>query len=127
MHVDELINPAKAAGEIVILDRYYFSTMAYQGQRGFDPQELRETNEAFAPAPDLLFILDLPVEKSLERIGGRGDTANEFEQKDALQFCRDIFLGVANEPYAHVIDTTVSIDGVHDAVMEVCKTTLESI
>ena len=124
MHVEELINPAKTAGEIVILDRYYFSTMAYQGQRGFDPKELRKQNEAFAPKPDLLFILDLPVEISLERIGGRGDTANEFEQKDALQYCRDTFLGVANEPFAHVIDTQVTIEEVHAAVMEVVRKAL---
>ena len=121
MHVDDLINPAKNAGEIVILDRYYFSTMAYQGQRGFSPQALRAKNEAFAPKPDLLFILDLPVDISLERIGSRGDTANEFEQKDALQFCRDIFLSVANEPYAHVLDSRQSIEQIHQSIVAICK------
>ncbi len=124
MHVEELITPAKARGEIVILDRYYFSTMAYQGQRGFDPKELRRQNEAFAPAPDLLFILDLPVDISLQRIGGRGDTANEFEQEDALQFCRDIFLGVADESYANVIDSRQTIDQVHADVMAICTKSL---
>ena len=38
-HVEELIAPSLAAGRDVILDRYYFSTMAYQGARGFDPVE----------------------------------------------------------------------------------------
>jgi len=121
MHVEELINPAKQAGEVVVLDRYYFSTMAYQGQRGFDPQKLRIENEAFAPQPDLLFILDLPVEVSLERIGGRGDTANAFEQADALQFCRDIFLGVADEPFSHVIDCQQSIEQVQQNILDICQ------
>ena len=74
-HVEELIAPALAAGKVVILDRYYFSTMAYQGMRGFDPAEIRRQNEEFAPKPDLLFILDLDVVTALSRIGARGDIA----------------------------------------------------
>ena len=112
-HVDELILPELEKGNIVILDRYYFSPMAYQGQRGFDQAELRATNEAFAPQPDILFILDLPVSIALERIGVRGDTANEFEQSDALQYCRDTFLSVSDEPFAHVISSEKSIEEIH--------------
>jgi len=67
-HVDELILPALERGETVILDRYYFSTMAYQGQRGFDREEIRKTNLGFAPNPDILFILDLEVDEARKRI-----------------------------------------------------------
>lgn len=126
MHVEELIHPAKAAGEIVILDRYYYSTVAYQGQRGFDPEDLRKENESFAPAPDLLIILDLPVEISLERIGARGDTANAFEQKDALQFCRDTYLSFAAEPYAHVIDSSQSKEEIHQQILAIVTQTLSN-
>ena len=70
-HVDELINPIVKRGGIVILDRYYFSSMAYQGYRGIDPTEIRAKNEVFAPVPDHLIILDLPVKTALERIGAR--------------------------------------------------------
>ena len=118
-HVDEMILPCLKNGEIVILDRYYFSTMAYQGQRGFDQAEIRATNEAFAPQPDLLFILDLPVDKAHERIGVRGDTANEFEQRDALQYCRDTFLSVSNEPFAKIISSIGSIDEIHQQMVEI--------
>ncbi|MCX7017301.1 MAG: dTMP kinase, partial [Candidatus Sumerlaeota bacterium] len=51
--VERNIRPALARGEIVVMDRYYFSTVAYQGARGLDPDELRAENEAFAPKPDL--------------------------------------------------------------------------
>ncbi len=118
-HVNEVISPSLTEGKVVVLDRYYFSTMAYQGQRGFDSAELRATNETFAPAPDILFILDLPVDKALERIGVRGDTANEFEQRDALQFCRDTFLSVSDEPYAHVIDSSPSISEIHQQMVNI--------
>jgi len=120
-HVTDVILPALQRGETVILDRYYFSTMAYQGQRGFDRDELRAINESFAPIPDILFILDLPVDQAIERIGVRGDTANEFEQHDALQFCRDTFLSVRNEPYAHVIDSSRPIHEIHQQLVNIAR------
>ena len=116
-HVGELIEPALTSGGVVILDRYYFSTMAYQGARGFDPKKIREDNEAFAPVPDLLFILDLDVDTALERIGSRGDTANEFEQRANLERCREIFLSVKDEPFARVIDASTSPDDVTAAIL----------
>ncbi len=111
-HVAELIVPALAAGKVVILDRYYYSTMAYQGARGFDPADIRRRNEQFAPLPDLLLILDLDVDAAHCRIGARGDSANEFEQRDSLQRCRDIFLSLQHEPFVRVIDSGGSLDEV---------------
>lgn len=111
-HVEEKIMPALESGKVVILDRYYFSTMAYQGARGFDPIEIRRINEEFAPVPDLLIILDLDVDTAHQRIGHRGDSTNEFEKKDSLQKCREIFLSLKNEPFARVIDSSGSLDEV---------------
>ena len=118
-HVEQLIAPALAAGKVVILDRYYFSTMAYQGSRGLDPAEIRRVNEAFAPRPDLLFILDLDVESALSRIGGRGDTANEFEKSESLAKCRDIFLSLADEPFVHLVPSTGGLDAVQARLREI--------
>ena len=115
-HVEELIIPTIERGGIVVLDRYYFSTMAYQGARGIDPQEIRLTNEAFAPQPDTLLVLDLPVDVALERIGVRDGEANEFEQRESLQFCRDLFLSLKDESFVQVIDASVSIDEVGEKI-----------
>ena len=115
-HVDEVIRPAVAAGKVVILDRYYFSSMAYQGSRGFDPAEIRRLNEAFAPKPDLLLILDLEVDRALERIGSRGDIANEFEKRGSLEWCRRTFLDLRDEPFARVIDANRSLDEVAESI-----------
>ena len=118
-HVEQLIAPALAAGKVVILDRYYFSTMAYQGSRGMDPADIRRQNEAFAPVPDLLFILDLDVDTALSRIGGRGDTANEFEKHESLSKCRDVFMTLAGEPFAHVIPTDQGPEAVQARIREI--------
>jgi dTMP kinase len=118
-HVEMSIKPALAEGKVVILDRYYFSTMAYQGARGFDPAEIRLRNEAFAPRPDLLLILDLSVESAHSRIGARGDTTNEFEQRDTLSRCREIFLSLRDEPFACVIDAEPSLNVVTADILSV--------
>ena len=120
-HVETLIEPALKAGEIVILDRYYFSTMAYQGVRGFDPTEIRRVNEEFAPQPDLLLLLDLPVDIALTRIGVRDGEANEFEQREALQKCDAIFKSLVGEPFTGVIDATQPPEEVHASIVEVVE------
>jgi dTMP kinase len=117
-HVEELIKPAIAAGKVVILDRYYFSSMAYQGSRGFDVAEIRRRNEEFAPVPNLLLILDLDVDAAHQRIGVRGDTANEFEKRENLIRCREIFLSLANEPFSRVIPSAGTLDEVSHRIRE---------
>ncbi|MEN9535623.1 MAG: hypothetical protein RIR37_896 [Verrucomicrobiota bacterium] len=118
-HVETKIKPALAEGKVVILDRYYFSTMAYQGARGFDPVQIRQRNEEFAPKPDLLLILDLSVESAHKRIGSRGDTVNEFEQLETLTRCREIFLSIRDESFARVIDAEPSLDVVSADILSV--------
>lgn len=121
-HVEELISPALAAGKVVILDRYYFSSMAYQGSRGFDPAEIRRLNEEFAPKPDLLLILDLDVDTAHQRIGHRGDTANEFEKHESLTRCREIFLTLKDESFARVIDSNGDLDEVTARIQKAVET-----
>lgn len=94
-HVAGLVRPALAAGHIVILDRYYYSTAAYQGVRGLDWRAILEQNETFAPEPDLVALLDLDPDLSLLRIGERGDDPNHFEHAAALAQSRGIFRQLA--------------------------------
>ena len=123
-HVDEVIKPSLAAGKVVILDRYYFSSMAYQGSRGdFEPVEIRRLNEEFAPQPDLLLILDLDVDAAHRRIGLRGDSANEFEQHESLTRCREIFLSLKDESFARVVDSNGTLDDVTGRIREAVSST----
>ncbi|HEY5297325.1 MAG TPA: dTMP kinase [Verrucomicrobiae bacterium] len=102
-HVEDKINPELAAGHIVIVDRYYFSSMAYQGARGMSPEEIMHLNEQFAPEPDLLVVLDIDPKTGLKRIKTRGDRANHFEKTDTLKKAREIFLSI-QKPYLFKID-----------------------
>ena len=100
-HVDDVIAPALRQGDIVILDRYFFSTAAYQAADDMGVEDILATNRAFAPEPDLLFVLDVDPSVGVARIGKRGDKPNSFETERTLSRCRTIF---------NAIDSAVRID-----------------
>ena len=91
-HVREVIEPALAAGAIVLCDRYYHSTVAYQGARGHDPWALLADAEAEFPLPDQTLWFALPAARGLYRVRARGGTAEPaFEQLDFLERVEQIF------------------------------------
>lgn len=98
---------------MVLLDRYYPSTAAYQGTAGLDVTALLEQN-SFAPFPDVVLVLDLSPDEGLRRIGARGDSPNHFEIEVALAAARKIFLSMPL-PTRRVIDASRSFDTVGKA------------
>lgn len=75
-HTARVIAPALEAGRIVVCDRFADSTVAYQGYgRGLDPRLLQRLNRLATQGirPDLIFLLDLPVEEGLARQGKAGN------------------------------------------------------
>lgn len=96
------IRPALRAGKTVILDRYYFSTIAYQGARGLDPARIRTVNERFAPKPDLVFILDIGPAAGLSRIAGRKSRDMLFEREAYLRRVRRLFRSFAGPRFIHL-------------------------
>ena len=89
--VEQNIAPALKQGKIVLIDRYYYSTAAYQGALGFDPKKIIEDNEAFAPRPDLLFIIRGSLDESFRRIEQGRDSFSSFEKRDYLEKVQNIF------------------------------------
>ena len=114
--VEHNIRPALARGQIVLLDRYYFSTMAYQGARGWSPEELQQQNEVFAPPPQLLFLLDIPPAQGLDRIR-QNRQLDAFERLDYLERVAAIFAAM-DFPYLRRIQATQSAEAVH---VQICK------
>lgn len=90
-HVQQLIKPALASGVVVVLDRYYYSNAAYQGARGADAAAIIAANEEFAPRPDLLILLDVPVDVGLQRVHARGLGVSAFERAEALEMSARLF------------------------------------
>ncbi len=120
-HVEQIIRPSLAAGKVVLLDRYYLSTAAYQGARGADPTAILEMNERFAPRPDLVLLLDFDPHGGLARIRARGDAPNTFEEAGQLRAVRKIFLGL-ERPFIRRVDASRPAAGVMaDCIAELAK------
>ncbi|HXV37391.1 MAG TPA: dTMP kinase [Myxococcota bacterium] len=117
VHVETVVLPALASGAIVVQDRSYFSTVAYQGERGFDRAALLALERAIAPDPDLLLVVDVPAELALERIHtARALAADDFERLETLQRIRRVFLEL---PGAVVLDGRLTEHALLDRAMNV--------
>lgn len=106
LDVRENIQPALEGGEVVLVDRYFYSNIAYQGALGLDPALIRKANEGF-PVPDLVLMLDAPPTVGIGRIrGGRGEVNNQgYEQEDFLERVRALFRAMP-DPNIVRIDAT---------------------
>jgi dTMP kinase len=135
MHVEKLIRPAIEAGKIVISDRFTDSTRAYQSYgHGVDLSAVDEIDRVALRGfkPDITFILDLPVEKGLERAGRRlkrsSSAEDKFEQLDLAfhQRLRQGFLEIADrEP-----DRCIVLDanrGINDIALDLSRHVLEKV
>ena len=116
-HVTSLIAPGLAAGKVILTDRYYFSTAAYQGVVGFDPEAIIRLNEEFAPVPDLVILIELSPAQAVMRIQRyRQESLNHFEQQEGLQQVARIFNGLHRE-YITRVDGSQAVDLVHAQIV----------
>ncbi len=100
-------------GTTVVCDRYYHSTLAYQGAAGVDVAWLRDLQK-FALKPDLVLLLDVDPTKSLMRVSGR--TLTVFENRDYLSRVRELYLGFAGAGEMRLVDTGHPVDEVEAEV-----------
>lgn len=122
--VRERILPALREGKVVVMDRYYYSNIAYQSARGIEPDRIRELNEKFAPKPDLVIILDLSPESALKRIKTRGKLT-AFENVEYLEKVRENFLKLVDEN-AVVVNAEKPLEEVKKEVFTIIKAFLDS-
>ena len=114
--VEKNIMPALQGNKVVIMDRYYFSTAAYQGALGMDPEQIRLDNESFAPVPDRVLIFLSSTEACLERIESSRDQKSAFEKLDYLNSVQEIFKRF-NGPNIRFINSVGSLSEVHEKVL----------
>jgi dTMP kinase len=120
--VAEVIRPALEAGTVVLCDRYFDSTYAYQGYgRGLSLEDLRRITEFAVQGliPDLTLYLDVPPEVGLRRRAQSGEALNRLD-RETLAFhtrVREGYLALADAEPARwsVIDASRTIGEVqHD-------------
>jgi dTMP kinase len=119
--VHQVIRPALAGGEIVICDRYYDSTTAYQGfGRGLDLRSVLEINRFATSAltPDLTFLVDIPVEEIPRRKASSGHDRMESAGDEFYARVRNGYLELARlEPHRFaVVNGVAPIDVVENEI-----------
>lgn len=116
-HVKKLIEPSIKAGKVVISDRYFYSSLAYQWARGLDLEWLINLNK-FAIRPDLVILLDLPVKESMKRINGR-QLKSEFDRIAELQKkVRENYLKLVEMfPEMKIVNALASIEDIHNDIV----------
>ena len=113
-----------AAGKDVICDRYYYSSLAYQGSL-CDYEWVRRMNCTCPDIrrPDLCIFLDLTTDQALSRIAVRGIEAEIYEKRETLSLFRDTFLRILRTlpDSVAVVDASGSVDEVAAAVRAAVK------
>lgn len=102
---------------IILCDRYYYSTIAFQSTQGIDIERTLEENKNFRK-PDIVFILDVKPEIALERIKNRDK--EKFEQIEFMQKLRKNFLDLSNylDDNIKIVDASKNLEGVFKDVKE---------
>jgi dTMP kinase len=124
-HVARVIAPALAAHRVVVSDRYYLSSVAYQGALGIDPDEILRMSEAEHPAPDLALLLEIDPAAGLQRARSRpGRDEPAFEQHALLERVAQIYRAL-DLPYLVRIDARGIEAEVHAAVVRALRERLD--
>jgi dTMP kinase len=125
-HVDEVIEPALAEGKIVITDRYYYSSVAYQGAMGLDPDRILAQNEVMAVPPSLTVILTLPVAQALARLSAAPQRARQVSEDPAyLEQVATMYAGLQG-PHLRHLDASGPPAAVHAALLSLVLEFLET-
>ena len=124
-HIANRILPALEEGKVVLMDRYFFASGAYQSTvLDLHWSEILQINreKLSAPEPDIVFILDVPAEIGLERATGRTGIANlQFERLDRLVKVRQNYLEMIETDTAtfELIDAKNPLDEVVDEIYDI--------
>ena len=114
-HIERDVSPALARGEIVVSDRYLYSSLAYQGGTGLDLAWIKEINR-FAIKPDLAIYIDIPPEVALERMG---EDRSVMENLKTQRLVRKIYMQMVKDGELILVDGNRAMDEVSQEVFDI--------
>nr|WP_174825427.1 MULTISPECIES: dTMP kinase [unclassified Ruegeria] len=129
-HLERTIEPALAAGKVVICDRFADSTRMYQGLSRGDLRSLVDQlhNLMIGREPDMTLLIDMDPETGLSRAKGRQGTEERFEDfgPDLQKKMRSGFLALADEFSGRfrVVDGNRDMDSVAQDVTDIVQAAL---
>ncbi|MDR1401928.1 MAG: dTMP kinase [Puniceicoccales bacterium] len=122
-HMEEKILPALESGKIVLCDRFFDSTVVYQGAaRGIDADIVKFLNvfASHGRSPDLTALIDVDVGACFKRIAASNRRRDRIEQEDAIFFekARNCYLKLAEEKRFFTVDGTASAEIIHEKIKD---------
>jgi dTMP kinase len=124
-HLAHVIRPALRDGAVVLCDRFFDSTLAYQGYgRGLDLRKLQRMNRLITGdlVPNLTFLFDLPVEEGLARRREHGQEQNRLD-RETFRFHERVRKGflrlAAGDPRIRRIDARADADTIAKEVASI--------
>ena len=122
-HIEQEITPWLENNKIVVIDRYMYSSIAYQGALGIDTTHIKNLHNNFILEPDLIFIFKSNVDDCLSRIKKNRKATDQFEKKDYLTKVEDIFRLFQGSKFIH-INSSESIENIHTEILDCFNKTL---
>jgi dTMP kinase len=121
----EKIKEMVSEGKVVLCDRYFASTVAYQSAKldgdASDREWLIGINREFIDIPEAIILLDIDPKVGMDRVGVRGEEISKFERLDFQNQVRENYLLLAKEFGFDVIDASQTQDQVFAEAMEIVE------
>lgn len=124
--VNQIIRPALESGKVVICDRYYDSTTAYQGYgRGVNLDDVKRINKiaTIGVVPDITFFVDIPIDEIKHRIEAAKSSMDRMESSgdSFYERVRQGYFEIAKSELErfHIIDGLKNVEAIHNDIWEV--------
>ncbi|MDP8206552.1 MAG: dTMP kinase [Candidatus Electryonea clarkiae] len=118
-HVNNVILPGLREGWVLIVDRYYYSSIAYQGDSENNSyREIYDQMTSFSPIPDAVLLFDIDAETAIQRISvSRGDIPNLMEKRENLI---KVKAGFDSMDYPEIIriDASKSLESIYEEMLQ---------
>jgi len=118
VHLKTVILPHLARGSIVVCDRYYYSSVAYQTAQGAPMEWVLEVNKIMVE-PDIAVYLDVDPVTALARKRGSTSRFPEYENETFLESVRRVYLELVNRGMLVMIDARRELEEVFNEVLSI--------
>lgn len=119
-HTEQIMDMVEA-GKVVLCDRYFASTLAYQSAKlkgdSMDLDWLEEVSKPFAKVPNMTFLLDIDPNASINRVQVRGEEISKFEDTSFLEQVRSTYLSLASKYNFIILDASKDADSLAEETL----------
>jgi len=118
-HYYKFIEPRLRRGDVVVTDRYVYSSIAYQGALTGDVEWVRTINK-WVPSPDVAIYVDVSPEVGLARLSNRKmSKKTKYERTETLARVRELYLKMCSEGLLIIINGEHGIEEVQEDIRRI--------